>query len=209
MRFSTLLLTSLSLVLGIAYGKNEDREDRKTPPMGPSHPLVEAARCQIGLTTRYDGSYVLLDYPGGDVDPERGVCTDVIIRAMRQGYTMDLQKLVHMDMKANFAKYPKSWGLKGTDRNIDHRRVPNLETFFKRKGYSLQLTHKAENFQAGDLVTCTVPPHLPHIMIVSNRKNSMGVPLVIHNIGRGAQEQDCLFTYKLTGHYRIPVPQAQ
>lgn len=174
-----------------------------------AHPLVEAARSQIGVTVRYDGSYEALDYPGGDIPMERGVCTDVVIRAMRKAYQQDLQKMVHLDMKANFAQYPKIWGLKGTDRNIDHRRVPNLKTYFKRKGYALKLTQKAENFKAGDLVTCTVPPHLPHIMIVSDRKNEKGVPLVIHNIGGGAAEDDVLFTYKLTGHYRIPVPEAQ
>lgn len=173
-----------------------------------AHPLVEAARSQVGVTTRYDGSYVALDYPGGDIPMERGVCTDVVIRALRKAYKMDLQKLVHLDMKANFAKYPKIWGLSGTDRNIDHRRVPNLMKFFERKGYSLAVSKKPEDYRAGDLVTCTVPPHLPHIMIVSHRKTAKGVPLVIHNIGGGAKEEDSLFSYPLTGHYRIPVPKA-
>lgn len=172
-----------------------------------AHPLVEAARSQIGVTTRYDGSYVKLDYPGGDVEPERGVCTDVVIRALRKGYGLDLQKLVHLDMKANFGKYPKIWGLKGTDRNIDHRRVPNLQTFFKRNGYSLKITREAGDYQPGDLVTCMLPGNLPHVMIVSDRKNPQGVPLVIHNIGAGASEDDDLFRFKLTGHYRIPLPE--
>lgn len=171
-----------------------------------AHPLIEAARSQIGVTTSYDGSYVALDYPDGDIPLETGVCTDVIIRALRKAYDMDLQQLVHQDMKANFAKYPKIWGLKGTDRNIDHRRVPNLQTFFKRKGYSLQITRKAGDYQPGDLVTCMLPGNLPHIMIVSDRNNAQGVPLVIHNIGAGASEDDDLFRFKLTGHYRIPVP---
>ena len=204
MKFPSLLLASLGLMLASASCQNQ--EETKVAD-GPSHPLVDAARSQVGVTKRYDGSYVALDYPGGDVPMHTGVCTDVIIRALRKGYEQDLQKLVHVDMKANFSKYPTIWGLKRTDRNIDHRRVPNLQTFFKRKGYQLKLTDKAENFQAGDLVTCTVPPNLPHIMIVSNRKNAKGEPLVIHNIGSGAKEDDDLFTYKLTGHYRIPVPE--
>jgi len=174
-----------------------------------AHPLVEAARSQIGLTTTYDGSYVKLDYPGGDVPIERGVCTDVVIRAMRKGYGMDLQQLVHQDMKANFAKYPKIWGLKGTDRNIDHRRVPNLRTWFKRQGHALPVSDKPGDYQAGDLVTCMLPGNLPHIMIVSNRRSADGVPLVIHNIGGGAKEEDSLFEYKIDGHYRIPAPQPQ
>jgi hypothetical protein len=127
----------------------------------------------------------------------------VVIRALRTGKNLDLQKLVHEDMKAHFSKYPTIWGLKRTDRNIDHRRVPNLKTFFKRKGFSLPVTKKKGDYLPGDLVTCTVPPNLPHIMVVSNRKSGQGVPLVIHNIGQGAREEDTLFTYPLTGHYRV------
>lgn len=166
--------------------------------------MVEAARKQIGVTVNYDPAYASLKYPGGDVPKERGVCTDVVIRAIRDGIGHDLQKLVHEDMKANFAKYPKIWGLKGTDRNIDHRRVPNLMTFFTRKHYKLPLpadVPKAK-FLPGDLVTCTVPPHLPHIMIVSDRKNADGLPLVIHNIGGGTREEDRLKDFPLTGHFR-------
>ncbi|BCX48396.1 DUF1287 domain-containing protein [Haloferula helveola] len=164
--------------------------------------IVEAARTQIGVTTLYDPAYVGLDYPGGDVPKERGVCTDVVVRALRKGIAADLQKLVHEDMRANFAKYPKNWGLKRPDRNIDHRRVPNLKTYFKRQGYSKDVTKKPSDYQPGDLVTCTVPPNLPHIMIVSDRRNEDGRPLVIHNIGRGAKEEDRLFDFPITGHYR-------
>jgi uncharacterized protein YijF (DUF1287 family) len=164
--------------------------------------IVAAARKQVGVTISYDPAYVALKYPGGDVPREKGVCTDVVIRALRDGLGLDLQKLVHEDMKANFAAYPKNWGLKRPDRNIDHRRVPNLQAYFKRRGFSLPLRKEAARFLPGDLVTCTVPPHLPHIMIVSERKSAAGVPLVIHNIGRGAREEDVLFTYPLTGHYR-------
>lgn len=170
---------------------------------GPANSIVGAARSQIGVTVSYDPAYVALSYPGGDLPREKGVCSDVVIRALREGKKMDLQKLVHEDMKANFAKYPKIWGLRRTDRNIDHRRVPNLRTYFKRKGCAVPVTKKPGDYQPGDLVTCTVPPNLPHIMIVSDRRSSRGVPLVIHNIGRGAREEDVLFAYPLTGHYRL------
>ncbi len=164
--------------------------------------IVETARKQVGVTLSYDPAYAVLPYPGGDVPRERGVCTDVVIRAVRDGLSQDLQKLVHEDMRANFAAYPKNWGLSRPDRNIDHRRVPNLRAFFKRKGFLLPLSTKPEDFRPGDLVTCTVPPNLPHVMIVSDRKTADGEPLVIHNIGGGAKEEAVLFTYPLTGHYR-------
>jgi len=166
--------------------------------------IVQAARSQIGKTLHYDGSYQAMDYPNGDIPIEGGVCTDVVIRAMRTGMQLDLQKLVHEDMKANFSHYPKNWGLKGPDKNIDHRRVPNLKTYFKRKGYALSVSKNPDGYHPGDLVTCIVPPHLPHIMIVSDLTNAAGRPLVIHNIGGGTQEEDRLFEFKLTGHYRLP-----
>ena len=165
--------------------------------------IVSAARSQLGKTTIYDPSYVRLDYPGGDVSIERGVCGDVVIRALRDSIKMDLQKLVHEDMKKSFSDYPDIWGLKKPDRNIDHRRVPNLRRFFERKGYSLELTKKKEDYLPGDLVTCTVPRNLPHIMIVSDKKENDGVPWVIHNIGNGAKEEKRLFDFPITGHYRI------
>lgn len=163
--------------------------------------LALAARSQIGVTTSYNPAYVALKYPGGDIPKETGVCTDVVIRALRK-MGFDLQKLVHEDMKKNFSKYPKIWNLKRTDKNIDHRRVPNLQTFFKRRGISLSVTERKENFRAGDIVTCTVPINRPHIMIVSDKKSKDGTPLVIHNIGGGAKEQNSLFDFRLTGHYR-------
>ncbi|OYV05119.1 MAG: DUF1287 domain-containing protein [Verrucomicrobiales bacterium VVV1] len=165
--------------------------------------LVEAARKQVGVTTMYDPAYVSLAFPNGDVPIERGVCTDVVIRAFRSGLSQDLQKLVNEDMRGNFSAYPKHWGLSKPDKNIDHRRVPNLQTYFKRKGWSLTVTKTATDYQPGDIVTCTVPPNLPHVMIVSDKKGSDQTPLVVHNIGRGAQEEECLFTYPLTGHYRV------
>jgi uncharacterized protein YijF (DUF1287 family) len=165
--------------------------------------FVEAARSQIGKTRIYDPSYKAIGYPNGDVPIDRGVCTDVLIRAFRDAFHYDLQKNVHEDMKNNFHQYPQLWGLSGPDRNIDHRRVPNLQTFFKRKGWSLPLSEQPPEFQAGDIVTCIVPPNLPHIMIVSDRRGNGNIPLVIHNIGNGTQEEDLLFEYELTGHYRI------
>jgi uncharacterized protein YijF (DUF1287 family) len=166
--------------------------------------LVASARKQIGVTLYYDSAYTSLAYPNGDVPADRGVCTDVVIRALRDGFSKDLQKLVHDDMAAHFSAYPKNWGLSKTDRNIDHRRVPNLQTWFKRQGWQLPLPapNDSAKFQPGDIVTCTVPPHLPHVMIVSDKKTDTGVPLVIHNIGGGAVEQDMLFNFPLTGHYR-------
>jgi uncharacterized protein YijF (DUF1287 family) len=166
--------------------------------------IVKAARSQIGVTLSYDPAYTALTYPNGDVPREKGVCTDVVVRSLRDGLSMDLQKLVHEDMKANFGAYPKIWGLKRPDKNIDHRRVPNLRKFFDRKGWSQRLGNPPDfsNFQPGDLVTCTVPPNLPHIMVVSDKKTPDGRPLVLHNIGSGTREEDVLSTYPLTGHYR-------
>jgi len=167
----------------------------------PSPPLVEAARRQIGVTLVYDPAYVVLPYPGGDVPQERGVCTDVLIRALRtQG--VDLQQRVHEDMRANFAAYPQKWGLRGPDRNIDHRRVPNLQTYFARQGWSLTPSRDPAEYRAGDVVTWMLPRNLPHIGIVSDRKTRGGTPLIIHNIGRGTREDDILFEYPITGHYR-------
>jgi len=166
--------------------------------------IVHAARSQIGVTTLYDPAYVALSYPNGDVLPERGVCTDVVVRALRKSIQLDLQKAVHEDMKAHFSKYPKNWGLKRPDKNIDHRRVPNLQTYFTRHQQKLKLTENPANFKPGDLVTSLLPGNLPHIMIVSDKFAEDGkTPLVIHNIGRGAVEENRLFAFPLTGHYRL------
>jgi len=175
-------------------------QEKKAPA---KNAIVEAARWQVGKTTEYDGAYVSLKYPNGDIPISKGVCTDVVIRALRKARKMDLQKLVHNDMRANFSHYPKNWGLKRTDKNIDHRRVPNLKTFFKRRGWSVPVTKKKEDYLPGDLVTCTVAGRLPHIMIVSDRKAADGTPMIIHNIGLGAMEESRLFEFPLTGHYRI------
>ena len=168
----------------------------------PAPTIVNSARKQIGKTVRYDPKYVGLSYPNGDVPKDRGVCTDVVIRALRDSNKIDLQKEVHEDMKIAFSSYPKIWGAKGTDKNIDHRRVPNLKKYFKRKGYALSVTKNPKDYRAGDIVTCKVQGR-PHIMIVSSKETHSGTPYVIHNIGRGTKEENKLFSYLLDGHYRI------
>ena len=160
--------------------------------------LIEAARAQIGVTVSYDPAYRGLDYPMGDVPRSTGVCTDVVIRAYRDAFGLDLQKLVHEDMRAAFSAYPDIWGLTGTDRNIDHRRVPNLETFLTRA----DAARDDLDWQPGDLMTCRVPGNLPHIAIVSDRRHVSGRFLVIHNIGRGTQEEDLLGTYAAERRFR-------
>lgn len=166
--------------------------------------LVKDARSQIGQTLTYDPAYTRLSYPMGDVPIQKGVCTDVVIRALRK-QNIDLQKVIHEDMKRNFKAYPQLWGLKNTDRNIDHRRVPNIAKYMTRQGYSVQKSpFKTALFKAGDIVTWDLGRGLVHIGIVSDRKSISQVPLIIHNIGRGTQEEDILLQYKITGHYRIP-----
>ncbi len=164
---------------------------------GPS--LVAAARAQIGVTTIYDPAYAQLAYPMGDVPRERGVCCDVVIRALRDALNADLQQLVHEDMRAHFGKYPGLWGLTSTDRNIDHRRVPNLRRYFERRGMDLAA---GSDVLPGDFVTMTVPPNLPHIAVVSDVAGASGLPAIIHNIGSGAREEDRLGAFPRTGHYR-------
>lgn len=165
--------------------------------------IVGSARGQIGKTLHYDPGYRALDYPNGDVPIEVGVCADVVVRALRAGCGIDLQKLVHEDMNQHFSRYPQKWGLRGPDKNIDHRRVPNLQTWFKRVRWELPVSDKPADYQPGDLVTCIVPPNLTHIMIVSDRTTAAKRPFVIHNIGGGVQEEDRLFEFKITGHYRV------
>lgn len=168
--------------------------------------LVDAAREQTRHRVVYDGAYQRIAYPMGDVAADRGVCTDVIIRAYRS-LGVDLQQLVHEDMKANFARYPNHWGLTRPDSNIDHRRVPNLQTYFKRHGESFGVSRTVEQYQPGDLVTWMLPGNLPHIGLVSARRSADGErPLIIHNIGAGPQEEDALDVAPITGHYRFAPP---
>lgn len=166
--------------------------------------LVMAARAQVGVTVLYDGAYVALDYPGGDLPADRGVCTDVIIRAFRAAWALDLQRVVHRDMQRAFAEYPQNWELDAPDANIDHRRVPNLQALMRRAGAALEISVNPGDYLPGDLVSWRLPGNLPHIGIVSDRMNADGNrPLILHNIGGGAQEDDLLTSFPITGHYRI------
>lgn len=153
--------------------------------------LLKQARAQIGVTKSYDPAYVRLEYPNGDVPRDRGVCIDVVIRAYRDAFQFDFQKAIHEDMSANFARYPGIWGLSRTDKNIDHRRVPNIETWLARERHELPI----DGWQAGDLLTCRLPGNLPHIVIVSKAADRGALMVkVIHNIGRGTQEENLLLT---------------
>jgi len=163
--------------------------------------LSDAAISLINPTIEYDSHYTQIPYPNGDVAKDKGVCTDVVIRAYRK-LGIDLQKEVHEDMIANFSKYPKLWGLKTTDTNIDHRRVPNLQTFFTRKGKSLPATQNAADYKPGDVVTWLLDNNLTHIGVIVNKKGVNGRNKVVHNIGHGQVCEDVLFEYKITGHYR-------
>ncbi len=150
----------------------------------------------------YDPAYFSIPYPNGDVPKDRGVCTDVVIRAYRK-LGIDLQKEVHIDMASNFSKYPDTWGLKKTDTNIDHRRVPNLQVFFTRHGEKLKVTAKPEDYKTGDIVTWMIQKRLPHIGIVSHLKSpDKKRPMIVHNVGAGQVLEDVLFEYPITGHYR-------
>ena len=180
-------------------------------PQNVRDKLVVAALASTKCNVIYDPAYYTIKYPGGDVPAGRGVCTDVIIRTYR-ALGVDLQKLVHEDMKRNFALYPsqKLWGLKKPNTNIDHRRVPNLQVFFTRYGTKLKISEKAEDYQPGDIVTWNVAGlrrfigkgHTPHIGIVVNKKSKDGKRfLVVHNIGWGHKCEDMLFDYPITGHY--------
>jgi uncharacterized protein YijF (DUF1287 family) len=170
---------------------------------GPIRNILESAREQTKITTGYSQDYYSLPYPAGDVPTEKGACTDVVIRAFRKA-GVDLQKEVHEDMVANFSTYPQKWGLPKTDTNIDHRRVPNLQTFFTRKGKSLPITINNKDYQPGDVVAWDLDGHgMTHIGIVSNYWNeSSSCYLIIHNIGGGAKAEDRLFDWKIIGHYR-------
>src|SRR4051794_32060465 len=164
--------------------------------------LIDGAVEQVGKTTSYDPAYVQIDFPGGDVPAATGVCSDVVVRAFRKA-GVDLQKEINTDMKANFAAYPTTWGLSSPDSNIDHRRVPNLRTFFERKGKSLPITSDAGDYKPGDVVTWVFSTGQTHTGIVVNHwSNESKRYLIAHNIGAGAQIEDVLFAWDITGHYR-------
>ena len=164
--------------------------------------IATAARAQIGQTLTYNPDYERIAYPMGDVPLSRGVCTDVVIRALR-AVDVDLQRLVHEDMVAHFASYPRDWGLLKPDSNIDHRRVPNLRVYFNRQGRALPVSANPSEYAPGDIVTWRLESGRPHIGIVSDAVDAQsGNPFVIHNIGLGAREENVLFDYEITGHYR-------
>ena len=169
--------------------------------------LVDAAIERTHHNVRYDPSYVRIPYPGGDVPSDTGVCTDEVIRSYR-ALGIDLQKEVHEDMVQNFAQYPRKWNwiLSKPDANIDHRRVPNLRVFFQRKGETLPVGNRREDYSPGDLVTYDLGGNVPHIGIVVDRKGTSGRYMIEHNIGRGPQIEDVLFDWKITGHYRYYGP---
>ena len=164
--------------------------------------LSESALSLTHNKVTYDPKYYSITYPNGDIPSDRGVCTDVVIRAYRK-LGIDLQKEVHEDMKTNFALYPKIWGLKTTDKNIDHRRVPNLMTFFERHNAKLSITRNANDYKPGDIVCWNLGGAITHIGIVVDQKSQDGKRnLIVHNIGGGQVLADCLFEYKIIGHYR-------
>ena len=173
--------------------------------------LAFAAMKSAGADIRYNGAYVSLDYPWGDVPARQGVCTDVVIRAFRE-LDVDLQKRVHEDMRRDFAAYPSNqvWGLTRPDRNIDHRRVLNLETFFTRNGLELPATRRAADYLPGDIVAWRVPKYgggtTPHIGIVTAVEGPSGEPLVVHHLSGQPKLENVLFEWPMTGHYRYHVP---
>ena len=170
-----------------------------------SDPLSEAALELTKQLVIYDPSYFSIDYPNGDIPKHKGVCTDVVIRAYRS-LDVDLQQLVHEDMKKNFNLYPKLWGLKSTDTNIDHRRVPNLMTFFERHGITKPMTQNAKDYIPGDIVCWRLDGGATHIGIVVDKKTRDGERYkIVHNIGFGQVLQDCLFDYTIIGHYRYGI----
>jgi uncharacterized protein len=163
--------------------------------------LLQSAYAQVGQTVRYDPAYERIAFPGGDVPLERGVCTDVIVRAYR-GIGVDLQLLVNRDMHAAWGAYPKLWGLSHPDANIDHRRVQNLEAFFRRHGKALPVSKEAGDYKPGDIVVWHLPDGRPHTGLVSDRQSLSGTPLIVHNIGAGAEVEDTLFGFTIAAHYR-------
>jgi uncharacterized protein YijF (DUF1287 family) len=194
MRGTTRLFAILLACAGLARADNLD--------------IVAAARKQIGVTVIYDGGYQPLAYPGGDVPIERGVCTDVIVRALRSARAIDLQEAMHEDILANRAAYPhrRRWADAPADANIDHRRVPNQMVWFKRQGWSRRIGTAPRDYLPGDVVAWNLGGGILHVGIVSDRRSAAGAPLVIHNIGAGTREEDILFRFAIIGHYRLESP---
>lgn len=168
--------------------------------------LIDAAIARTHKDVKYTSKYIPIAYPGGDIPDNLGVCSDLIIRAYRNGLNVDLQKLVHEDMLANFDVYPNHWGLNKPDKNIDHRRVPNLQVFFSRYADVLPITKNILDYAPGDIVTWNLNAprgFVPHIGIVSDQTSEDGKRLlVIHNINHGPVIDDMIFMYDIIGHYR-------
>lgn len=201
-----VLIGSLALLGGgFSIPKLEGTVSAATLPAEPwAKKLVDAAKSQIGVTLQYDPAYTRIAFPGGDVPRVKGVCTDVITRAYRDGLGIDLQALVHADMQRSFQSYPAIWGLSAPDPNIDHRRVPNLTTFLARRGAEVQPGTPGSDFRPGDIVTQSLPGNKTHIVLVANTLNDNGTGLLaIHNIGSGARLEDVLPVFPITGHYRF------
>jgi len=203
--FAVLLSTALLAALSLpAHIQPSSFAQSATGPSGFLKQLSAAAMARTSLSVRYVPAYVKIPYPNGDVPADTGVCTDEVIRSYRV-LGIDLQKEVHEDMQRNFSVYPnqRRWMLAHTDTNIDHRRVPNLQVFFSRKGESLPITPNGADYQPGELVTWDLGGSVPHIGIVVNKKSrASGRYLVEHNIGAGPKVEDVLFSWKITGHYR-------
>lgn len=200
----TLLIIFLFFSCNQKEKSNTFSQTTPTAAKNFAEKLSNAAISIIDPSIDYDPAYFSIEYPNGDVPKNKGVCTDVIIRSYRK-LGIDLQKEVHEDMIENFSKYPnlEKWGMTKTDTNIDHRRVPNLEIFFERNGQKLSVTQDPKDYKTGEIVTWLINNKLPHIGIVTSKKSSDGKRnLIVHNVGNGQVLQDCLFEYKIVGHYR-------
>ena len=203
-KFINIIIVFLLLVSCTPSNSNVDITNVRSGQSSQLDFASKLSNAALELTNdnvTYDPSYYSMSYPNGDVPADRGVCTDVVIRAYRK-VGIDLQKEVHEDMKANFSLYPKIWGAKTTDKNIDHRRVPNLMVFFKRKGAVKPMTQNAADYIPGDIVCWNLGGGTTHIGIVVNRKSRDGKRyMMVHNIGGGQVLEDCLFDYRIIGHY--------
>lgn len=192
---ATLLLTTFAQTTG-------SRLSTIPIPNDSTRLIIESLAVQLDSTRYYNPAYVALDYPGGDVPLVTGVCADVVVRALRNA-NLDLQVAIHQDMKKNFRKYPQLWGLKKPDRNIDHRRVANQMQFFENMQKDIAITADSSHYLPGDIVAWMLPGNLYHVGIVAQERSPhSGLPLIVHNIGRGTQSHDCLFAWKIIGHYR-------
>jgi uncharacterized protein YijF (DUF1287 family) len=206
---TVFLFVTMALVFSGCYSKvHSPSRFVEQPPIaeitrGPVRPLLESLHRQTRTTTGYTQDYFVISYPDGDLPEETGACTDVVIRSFRAA-GVDLQKEVHEDMAAHFADYPRKWGLAKTDTNIDHRRVPNLQKYFDRKGKSVPVSTNGADYLPGDVVSWDLNGKgMTHIGVVSNLWNAEASRyMIVHNIGAGARAEDRLFEWKITGHYR-------